>query len=664
VDITSDLSVDLLEPGPAGGPPPVPLLDFDAALQQALDGVTAGLTVDGLPSVPDPEHEPALPEFVPPRAGEELRDFPESPIEGLKLTPPPPLPTDDLLLPSPSDRPRIRPEVRVPPKAQRPHLTPPEPSPIVIGIDLGTTNCCAAVVKQGEAFVLASGLGNATTPSVVHFAPDGDVLVGELAQERASTDPLTTIVGSKRMMGRPFHSPLVQSLRRHFAYPLVRGTEGEAAFDLDGEPVSLEEVAAYLLRDIKQTASMQLGLPITRAVITCPAFYGERQRDAVRVAGELAGLRVERILSEPTAAALNYGLDRRLETRRVAVYDLGGGTFDVSILEVDGSVYEVLATGGDTFLGGIDFDACIAEMIVDAITRAGAPDPRPHPGAVAEILHLAETAKKSLTDRPSTLVHIRHLDGLGPINLSVPIRREEADARLAPLLEQTRSIVLDVCERARLAPTDVDDVLLVGGQTRYPAVRTLVTEIFGRPPHASVRPDEAVALGAAQYAAGMETIDNVILIDALAMSIGVGLPGGRFLKLIERDSRLPAQGSCLLPTAETAQSSMDVWFFQGESAHVQDAEPLGTLHVHDLPQGGIGEVTVNVELTVTEESVLEVRATESKTGRVFTTRFATAATPQRLQQRLGLAPDSKPEPPPSDEGRPKTVWKWLTSLFR
>jgi molecular chaperone DnaK len=473
-----------------------------------------------------------------------------------------------------------------------------------------------------------------------------------------------TVVGSKRLIGRPFHAQTVQDLRSHYAYRIVEGDEGEAAVDLgDGDIVSLEEVAGYLLREIRESASLLLSEPVTRAVITCPAFYTERQRDAVRIAGELAGFVVERVLSEPTAAALNHGLGRDFATRRVAVYDLGGGTFDVSILEVDGSVYEVLATGGDTFLGGVDFDATIAELAVERLVAAGHPDPRPDPAAVARIMEAAERAKLSLSEVPATILHVDRLrvGAHEPFDVALPIHRNEVDPRLTPLLDRTIELVEDTCRRAELRPDEVDDVLLVGGQTRYPAVAEAVTRVFGRSPRASVNPDEAVALGAAQYAVGMNTIDNVVLIDALPMSIGVGLPGDRFLPVLHRDQRLPADGSCLLPTSRKNQRSMDVWFFQGEGQRVSQTEPLGRLEISDLPPGPIGSTTVVVEVRVTEESVLEVRAKDRAGGRVFTSRFATRSTPEQLRAKLGL-----PDPPASGPraSAPSRAWSWLTRLFR
>jgi len=641
---------------------------FDDALSVSLQSFADDLLVDFDRPPPSSggagaaeEGELELPEFVAPRGAAPAERL-EAP--GFELMPPPALPTEDFEAPAAPRESRIPNTQRIPGRSELPSLPAPGPGAI-IGIDLGTTNCCAAAVKDGVAFVLASRSGASTTPSVVSFSPEGPVFVGQEAVQRASSDPIRTVVGSKRMVGRPFHSPLVQSIRAHFAYPIVQGEQGEVAVDIGDENITLEQVSAYLLKDIKASASLQLGEEVTRAVITCPAFYNERQREAVRVAGEMAGLKVERVLSEPTAAALNYGLGQSLETRRVAVYDLGGGTFDVSILEVDGNVYEVLATGGDTFLGGIDFDACIAEMIIEALLEAGASDPRHDSAAVARIMALAETAKLALTERPSTIVDIHEfrVNDDPPVSLAVPIRRHDAEIRLQPLMAQTLRVVQEVCERAQIRPQDVDEVLLVGGQTRSPIVRSAVESLFGKAPRASVHPDEAVALGAAQYAAGMETIDNVVLLDALAMSIGVGLPGGRFLQLIERDARLPARGTCLLPTAEEDQTAMEVWFFQGESNDVRGNEPLGSLQIRGLPPGPIGGVTVRVDLHVNEESVLEVKAVESKSGKAFSSRFATKSTPPALRQRL-LGPSEAREPVAKTEEGPKKVWRWLTSVFR
>jgi len=328
-------------------------------------------------------------------------------------------------------------------------------------------------------------------------------------------------------------------------------------------------------------------------------------------------------------------------------------------------VYEVLATGGDTFLGGVDFDATIAEMAVERIVTDGHPDPRKDATALAKLLEAAERAKRSLADRPSTIMHVSALKvhDAAPYDVTLPLRREEIDPCLEPLLDRTAAIVADVCERAGLKPFEVDDVLLVGGQTRYPAVSERVHQIFGRAPRATINPDEAVALGAAQFASGMHSIDNVILIDALPMSIGVGLPGGRLLPVLARDARLPAEGSCLLPTSKKNQKTMDVWFFQGEGPTVAETEPLGRLEIEDLPPGPIGGTTVKIEARVSEASILEVRARDQSGGRAFTSRFATKSTPQHVRDKLGLPEPPAHGPRPAGAG-PTRVWSWLTSLFR
>ncbi|NJK90061.1 MAG: Hsp70 family protein, partial [Myxococcales bacterium] len=437
------------------------------------------------------------------------------------------------------------------------------------------------------------------------------VLVGHEALAKAHLEPRLTIVGSKRLMGRQYHSSTVEDIRRHYAYAVVEGPEGEAAIDIGGDELTLEEVAAYLLRETRETASLQLNEAVTRAVITCPAFFDETQREAVRVAGELAGFIVERVLSEPTAAALDFGVAHTEGTRRVAVFDLGGGTFDVSILEVDGSVYEVLATGGDTFLGGMDFDACIAEIVVSHMIREGHPDPRRDAGAIARIMDAAERAKKSLSERPSTLLNLPSFK-IGthePFDVVIPLHREEVDDRLESLLARTEDIVRDVCRRAKIAPGSIDDVLLVGGMTRYPAVVDHAGRIFERRPRQEVHPEHSVALGAARYAAGLHTLDQVVLIDALPMSIGVALPDGRMLKLLERDRRIPADGSCVLATNKKNQTRMEVWLVQGEDSHAWNNEPLGCLTV-ELPPGALGAVTVSVHVKVSENGVARIRGKE------------------------------------------------------
>jgi molecular chaperone DnaK len=541
---------------------------------------------------------------------------------------------------------------------------------IIVGIDLGTTYSCAALVDAGgRAQVLASRRGTGTIPSVVCFLPGGKALVGESALKLAANNPKTTVIGSKRLVGRPFHSPIVQEIRDHFAYDIVQGEDGEAAIRIDERIVSLEEVSALILQEIRESASLQVEGKVNRAVITCPAHFNERQREAVRVAGELAGFHVERILSEPTAAALNFGFGKALSGHKVLIYDLGGGTFDVSILEVHDEVYEVLATGGDTFLGGIDFDACVTELLVEHFLEAEQIDARTDPTAIARIFHYAEQAKRELSERPTTIVQIDHLvvQPFAARALTLPVRRSRVEEMWDPLVSHTIDIVKEVCARAKLEPKDIDDVILVGGQSRSPIIHKKVAEFFGKPPNRSLHPDEAIALGAAQYAASLTSFDSIVLIDALPMSIGVGLPGGRYKKIIERDTRLPAERHYQLRTTRDNQETFEILLFQGEDERVENNEPLGMLHLSGMPPGQKGSVSVLVTMKVTAECILELTAREMKTGKTVKSKLGTKDTPEALRAKLGLPP--KPVRTTMNRNRlvtnqPKGVWSWLTKLFK
>lgn len=538
----------------------------------------------------------------------------------------------------------------------------------IIGIDLGTTYSCAAIVENGEARVLATRRGKPTIASVVFYDQSGRTFVGETAVKKGEVEPQRMVIGSKRLMGRPYHSPLVQEVMGHFAYPIVQGYAGQAAIRMDDRIVALEEVAAEILRELREAASLQVDGRLNRAVITCPAYFNERQREAVRVAGEIAGFHVERVLNEPTAAALHYGFGKGLDARRVLVYDLGGGTFDVSLLEITGEVYEVLATGGDSFLGGIDFDACVAEMLAEAFVEQEHIDPREDPAAVARLLQYAEAAKRDLSTMVTTIVQIDHLvvQPYAARSITVALKQKRAERAFEPLVEQTLRVVVEVCERAGASIWEVDDILLVGGQTRTPLVRRRVAEVFGKQPLSSVHPDYAVALGAAQYAATLDSFDSIVLIDALPISIGVGLPGGRMKKIVERDTRLPVQRKYRLHTTRDNQRNFEILVFQGEGDWVQNNEPLGMLLVPNLPKGPRGSVSVDVELEVNEECILRLSATETKSGKKVEAQFGTKDTPEDLRRKLGL-PDTpthaEMERMKEEANRPKGVWRWLTGLF-
>jgi molecular chaperone DnaK len=335
---------------------------------------------------------------------------------------------------------------------------------------------------------------------------------------------------------------------------------------------------------------------------------------------------------------------------------------------VTGTVYEVLATGGDSFLGGIDFDACIAEMLAEAFLENEHIDPRSDPLSVARLLHYAEKAKRELSTNLATTVQIDHLvvKPYAARSLSVPLKQARVEQAFEPFIDRTLSVVEEVCQRAGVSLAQVDDILLVGGQTRTPLVRRKVAKLFGRQPISSVHPDYAVALGAAQYAASLESFDNIVLIDALPMSIGVGLPGGRFKKIIERDTRLPVKRKYTLHTIRDDQQSFDILVFQGEDDWVQHNEPLGMLHVPNLPKGPRGSVSVDIDLFVNEENILKLIARETKTGRVVEAAFGTKDTPEELRNRLGLPAQpthAELQKMKEEANRPKTVWRWLTGLF-
>ncbi len=530
---------------------------------------------------------------------------------------------------------------RVAIQKKREKRTLPPKSERIIGIDLGTTYSCAAVVEDGKARVIPSRRGANTVPSVVLIHPEGKTIVGEPALRKQALFPANTLVGVKRLVGRPYHSPVVQSVRERFAYEIVEGEDGEAAVLISKHRISLEEISALILKEIRDSASLALGENVNRAVITCPAHYNERQRAAVRVAGELAGFHVERILSEPTAAALAYGLRDRKERRRSLIYDLGGGTFDASLMEIEGNVFSVLATGGDTFLGGSDFDACIVELLLqhlrDRYQREAANDPL----ARTRLLLAAEEAKRELSERYLVKVSIPHfvIDGTQPFHFEMELDRDRVDAIFDPLVERTLICCMEVCERAKIAPAAVDEIIVVGGQSRSPIVQRRVAEMFGKQVRRDVHPDEAVAIGAASYAAGMGTFAGVVLVDTLSISIGVGLPGGAFHRILPRDTNVPAKRSHRVEL-KPGQHEVEVAVFQGEEEDVWSNELAGLMRI-----ANIGHLkSINVQFELTEECMLRLTAVDERTGRILPSEIVFRATPEELRARLEAVSPSASNP--------------------
>jgi len=507
----------------------------------------------------------------------------------------------------------------------------------IIGIDLGTTNSCAAVVKDGRPYVIPSREGYNTVPSIVALNARNRIVVGHLAKAQLLTNPKATVYGAKRLVGRPFESDVVQEIRTKFAYEIVPDPNGLAAVRLGPETLSLEQISALILREVKEVAQNHLGEEVNRAVITVPAYYNERQRAAVRLAGALAGLHVERILNEPTAAALAYAFGRHLN-QRVLVYDLGGGTFDASVLELDDNVYEVVSTGGDTFLGGVDFDARIVERLLEAWReKTGTPFAGDRV-ALSRLVDAAERAKCALSERAEFHIQLPFLalkDGQ-PVSLDATLGRGEVVSLVEPLVERTIDVCREVLLAKGLGTADLDEVLLVGGQSRMPLVHEKVAAFFGRHPSRAVHPDEAVAIGAALLAHSLGSAEGVVLIDVLPMSIGIGMPGGRVKTIIERNTSLPTRKQYGLATTKDGQTEFELVVLQGESEAAADCEYLGTLRLAGLPPGPRGMVKIAISFELGPECLLTVTARELNTGRqvqaVMSTREGPSAAQRRLEQ--------------------------------
>jgi molecular chaperone DnaK len=514
------------------------------------------------------------------------------------------------------------------------------PSRAVIGIDLGTTNSCAAVVSDGRPYVIPSREGHNTVPSIVALNARNQIVVGHLARAQLLTNPRATVYGAKRLVGRPFESEVVQEIRAKFAYEIVADANGLAAVRLGSETLSLEQVSALVLNEVKQVAQNHLGEEVNRAVITVPAYYNERQRAAVRNAGALAGIHVERILNEPTAAALAYAYGRHLN-QRVLVYDLGGGTFDASVLELDDNVYEVVSTGGDTFLGGVDFDGRVVDRLLALWRQRHGEAFSGDRVALSRLVDAAERAKCALSERgdfPVQLPFLAMKDGQ-PVALDVVLTRDEIVALVEPLVDRTLEVCAEVLRARGFETKDVQEVLLVGGQSRMPLVHRKVAAFFGRQPSRSVHPDEAVAVGAALLAHSLGSAEGVVLIDVLPMSLGIGLPGGRVKTIIGRNTPLPARKQYGLATTKDGQTEFELVIVQGESPIAAECEYLGMLKLVGLPSGPRGMVKIAVSFELGAECLLTVTARELNTGRqvqaVMSTREGPAAARRLLERPDG-----------------------------
>jgi molecular chaperone DnaK len=540
----------------------------------------------------------------------------------------------------------------------------------IIGIDLGTTNSCAAVVRGGKPYVIPSRDGYNTVPSVVAVNARHKLVVGHQAKAQLLSNPRDTVYGAKRLVGRPFHSRAVQQIREAFAYEIVEGDDGMATVELAGHRLSLEQVSALVLKEVKEVAQNHLGEEVSRAVITVPAYYTERQREAVRTAGALAGLHVERIVNEPTAAALAYAYGRRVK-ERVLVYDLGGGTFDASVLELQDNVYEVISTGGDAFLGGVDFDNRIVARLLERYEEQVG---RPFDGdrvALSRLVDAAERAKCSLSEGHAFRIQLPYLathEG-EPVALDASLTRDEIVALVEPLVDRTIAVCRDALAARGLKPKDVDEVILVGGQSRMPLVHAKVREFFGRSPSRAVHPDEAVAMGAALLAHSLGNSEGLILIDVLPMSIAVVTPTGRLRTVFERNTPLPARKQHSLSTTQDGQTTFELVVVQGDAPTADEREYLGTVRLDGLASGPRGMVKIALSFELELECLLTVTARELETNRTVRASFSMRARPPDAPAKpAATSPPARPPlpapPAPREAARAGALAAFFQRLLR